>query len=176
MSLGTEAGTELLWPQRGQADGHPAAFPDTLCPAPAERRPQSLRGSEHPPLLPAPPQSPFSASGAQQASPWSLSEPGAPVGLGAAPGAPQAPGVCVRSPHQAEPRRVKATRGPSSREPAFAWTQWAPLVLWDGRGRTGGGGRGDSRERRRGPWTAEGPWGFYWIIRTPQAESQGRLG
>lgn len=39
MSLGTEAGTEPLWPQRGQADGHPAAFADTLCPAPAERRP-----------------------------------------------------------------------------------------------------------------------------------------
>ena len=37
--------------------------------------------------------------------------------------------------------------------------------------RGGGGGGG-----RRGPWMAEGPRGFYWIIRTPQAESQGRLG
>lgn len=31
-------------------------------------------------------------------------------------------------------------------------------------------------ERRRGRWMAEGPRGFDWIIRTPQAESQGRPG
>lgn len=31
-------------------------------------------------------------------------------------------------------------------------------------------------ETRRGRWMAEGPRGFDWIIRNPQAESQGWLG
>ena len=31
---GDGVGTEPLWPQHGEAHGHPTAFPDTLCPAP----------------------------------------------------------------------------------------------------------------------------------------------
>ena len=130
-----EAGTEPLWPQRGQADGHPAAFPDTLCPAPCGATPHSLQGSEHPPLLPLPPQSPFSALGNQQASPWSLSEPGAPAGSRC---------LCEGHPTRLSPAGSRPPGALSFTGASLCLTLMGAHVLRNGHGRRGGGGRGDS--------------------------------
>ena len=160
MSLGTEAGTEPLWPQRGQADGHPAAFADTLCPAPAERRPTVSGALSIHACCPHCPESLLCPRGLRRPRPGLRQNQG-PLRASVLPRAPCRLQVCGGG-HPARPSPA-GSRPPGAlppREPAFAWPQWEPLVLWNGHGRTGRGGRGDSGGEEEGPLDGRGPPGL----------------
>lgn len=174
MSLGTEWGRSPsgLSTVRPTVTPPPFLTPSAL--PPVERPPHSLQGSEHPPLLPPLSQSPFSALGGSAGLALVSARTRGPCGSQCYPWRPAGSRrLCEGHPTRPSPAGSRPPGALSFTGTSLCLTSMGALVLWNGHGRRGGGGWGDSGGK--GCWMAKGPRGFSWIIRTPQAESQGRL-